>query len=80
MINENSAPFLGGFIMGSWSSISLWDNITVFLQVSHTQMLEYYTFKLVGTMILGVVGGLAGMVAKDLYRYIKILFNKKKNT
>lgn len=78
MINENSAPFLGGFIMGSWSSLSLWDSITVYLQLTHTQVLEYYAFKLLGTMVLGLVGGLAGMLAKDLYRHFKIKFFTKK--
>lgn len=78
MINDNSAPFLGGFAMGSWGSISLWDSMAVYLQVTNLQILEYYAFKVLGTLVLGLVGGFAGMIAKDLYRYIKIKLTKNR--
>lgn len=77
-MNENSAPFLGGFAMGSWGSISLWDSMAVYLQVSNLEILEYYAFKVLGTLVLGLVGGFAGMIAKDLYRYFKIKFTKNR--
>lgn len=77
MTNGNSAPFLGGFLMGSWGSVSLLDNITVFLNMSQSEILTYYSVKLLATLVLGVVGGLAGMVAKDLYRIIKMKIFKK---
>lgn len=77
-MNENSAPFLGGFAMGSWGSLSLWDSMAVYLQVSNLEILEYYAFKVLGTLVLGLVGGFAGMIAKDLYRYFKIKFTKNR--
>lgn len=76
-MNDNSAPFIGGFTMGSIGSLSAWDSLTVFMQVTQAQVLEYYAFKLLGTLVLGLVGGFAGMIAKDLYRYFKIKVTKK---
>lgn len=80
-MNDNAFPFLGGFAMSSIGSISFLDNITIFLQVQTHDILVFYLVKILTTLFLGLVGGLAGMLAKDLYiwakkKYIRFI-NKK---
>ena len=60
--------FIGGFV------ISVFGNIQWIGQIHNmnvqTLVIEW-TIKVFGTMILGVIGGLAGLFAKDLYKYLK---------
>jgi hypothetical protein len=69
MENKDSIySFMGGFIVsvfGNIQWISQIDSMSV-----QTLMIEW-TIKIFGTMILGIIGGLAGMFAKDLYKYLK---------
>lgn len=69
MLNENTPPFIGGFIMGGWSSISVWAN-------SHPLFIQDFLLNVGSTLVLGLVGGIAGMIAKDGYGYIKKKFTK----
>lgn len=71
MMSENAAPFTGGFIMASWGSFSILRDLPTLLQINVPGTLELYALKVLGTLLLGAVGGVGGMLAKDLYRFIK---------
>ena len=70
IMNENAPSFLGGFLMGGSSSFYIWKDHFL-LQISTNDLLIEYAVKIAGTLILGLVGGLAGMLAKDIYRILK---------
>lgn len=70
-MSDNAAPFTGGFIMASWGSFSILQELPTLLQIGAPGVLELYALKVLGTLILGAVGGVGGMLAKDLYRYFK---------
>ena len=60
--------FTAGFI------ISVFGNITWILQVhiySPSQVAFEWFLKVVGTMIMGIIGGMAALFSKDLYKWIK---------
>jgi len=58
--------FTGGFI------ISVFGNIGWVAQIYNPgQIAVEWTVKVFGTLILGVIGGLAGLFAKDLYKWMK---------
>lgn len=63
-MTENTPPFLGGFIMGGWSSVSVWAN-------SQPLFIQDFLVNVGSTLVLGLVGGIAGMVAKDGYTFFK---------
>jgi hypothetical protein len=67
-MKDSVYSFVGGFL------ISVMGNIDWLLQIHSNNisslMLEW-TAKVFGTMILGIIGGLAGLFAKDLYKYLK---------
>jgi hypothetical protein len=69
MENKDSIySFMGGFI------VSVFGNIQWIAQIetmSIESLLIEWTAKIFGTMILGIIGGLAGMFSKDLYKYLK---------
>ena len=64
-IKESIYSFGGGFI------ISVLGNIQWIAQINAGGLAIEWTIKIFGTMILGIIGGLAGLFAKDLYKYIK---------
>ena len=70
-MSENAAPFTGGFLMASWGSFSILHDLPTLLQINVPGTLELYALKVLATLILGAVGGVGGMLAKDLYRYFK---------
>lgn len=79
-MNQNLAPFTGGFLMSSLGSFSFLDNMTMLLNIDARSMLIYYGFKILSTLLLGFLGGLAGMYAKDVYKKLKLKFSNKKRT
>ena len=64
-IKESIYSFGGGFI------ISVLGNIQWIAQINAGGLAIERTIKIFGTMILGIIGGLAGLFAKDLYKYLK---------
>ena len=78
-MSQNITPFSGGFLLSIFG-ISYLDNTTMLLNVDTRNALIYYGFKIVSTLLLGFLGGLAGMYAKDVYKYLKIKFFNKKRT
>ena len=70
-MSDNAAPFTGGFIMASWGSFSILQDLPILLQINVPGAFQLYGLKVLGTLLLGAVGGIGGMLAKDLYRFIK---------
>lgn len=71
-MQENAAPFLGGFIMGGWGGASLWPYMPFLAEaVSPASIVEFYLLKLAVTLILGFLGGMTGMLGKDIYSRLK---------
>ena len=78
-MNSNAAPFLGGFVMGGWSGFSIWDSVPPLAQVmTPTQIVQMYVIKLAVTLILGFLGGVTGMLGKDIYEKVKKYLNNGK--
>ena len=70
-MSENAAPFTGGFLMASWGSFSILREMPLLLQIPNQQTPEYFIVSVLTTLLLGAVGGIGGMLAKDAYKYIK---------
>lgn len=68
---ENNYSFFGGFAVSVLGNFKwLYD-----LQVFNPQAIALeWAVKVLGTIILGIVGGLAGLFAKDLYKWLKRKF------
>ena len=67
-MKEGLYSFGGGFI------VSVLANIQWLAQIGNgdvSMLVIEWTVKIFGTMILGIIGGLAGLFAKDLYKYLK---------
>ena len=60
--------FIGGFLVSVFGNIQ-WIGQIHTMDVKH--LVIEWTVKIFGTMILGIIGGLAGLFAKDLYKYLK---------
>lgn len=68
MDKEGLYSFGGGFI------VSVLGNIQWIAQIETMGiqgLVIEWTAKIFGTLILGVIGGLAGLLGKDLYKYLK---------
>lgn len=79
-MNDNGAPFLGGFILSIFGNLNWIHSLQVRIMPGNIYS-EFFLdaiAKMGGTMILGVIGGLAGLFAKDLYKTLKDKFNKHK--
>jgi hypothetical protein len=71
-MKESLYSFGGGFMM------AILGNYTWLAQIGTGTvqgLVIEWTIKVFGTMILGVLGGLAGLFAKDLYKYLKDRYN-----
>ena len=71
-IKESIYSFGGGFIVSVLGNIQWVAQLNNF-SVSH--LMVEWTAKVFGTMILGIIGGLAGLFAKDLYKFLKDKYN-----
>lgn len=75
MMDSNGAPIGGGFIMGIWSSFSIWNLFP--LSINPQEFVVEFFIKFSSTLLLGVVGGFVGMFGKDLYKKVKDKLYKK---
>jgi hypothetical protein len=73
-MKDSFLSFFGGFM------VAVMGNIEWILQIDPTNNLSNlmieWTAKIFGTMILGVIGGLAGLFGKDLYKIIKRKYDR----
>jgi hypothetical protein len=60
--------FAGGFLVSVFGNIS-W--IAQIQNMSVNSLMIEWAIKIFGTMVLGIIGGVAGLFAKDLYKYLK---------
>ncbi len=79
-MENNAASFIGGFLLSVMANVH-W----IFAQAyPHTagdaaEAAASFGLKVIATLILGVIGGIAGLLGKDLYASIKRKFNEKAN-
>ena len=75
---DNISSFLGGAILGGLASLHFW---TISLQIPTGSpagdIAIEWSVKVIGTIILGTIGGLTGLATKDLYQILKRKFKKK---
>ena len=75
---DTISSFLGGALFGFIGAIKIW---FLPLQISTGNMAADiaidFGIKIIGTVILGTIGGLTGLATKDLYLIIKRKFKKK---
>jgi hypothetical protein len=73
-MKDSLYSFIGGF------TISVMGNIDWILQIdpanSLSNLMIEWTAKIFGTMILGIIGGLAGLFGKDLYKILKNKYDR----
>ena len=75
-MNDNAASFFGGFILSFFGNAKWVASLNlvlggVFGGIPYTDIATEWALKVVSTLILGIIGGLAGLIAKDIYRIIK---------
>jgi CDP-diglyceride synthetase len=78
-MNDNIASFLGGAFLSIVGHANYLMKVSWYLRVNghaHELAMEW-SIKIIGTLILGVIGGVAGLLAKDIYAGIKRRFKKK---
>jgi hypothetical protein len=72
-VDNNYSGFIGGALFSSIGAFA-WLNQ---MNYSPNDFVWVALFKLGGTIVLGIAGGLAGMASKDLYKFLKRKFEKK---
>ena len=75
-MENNAASFIGGF---SLSVLANWQWIFAQIHIDPTNMAMGFALKVIATLILGVIGGIAGLIGKDLYTGFKKKLNDKEN-
>ena len=72
-MQDYGTSFIGGFLLSVFGNVSwIWS-----LQLMPKTTSEAYTYalafslKIVATLILGVIGGIAGLIGKDIYNILK---------
>lgn len=77
-MENNAASFIGGFLLSVMANVH-W----IFGQIyphtpsdAATAAMEF-GLKIIATLILGIIGGIAGLLGKDVYGSIKKKFNEK---
>lgn len=80
-MNDNTTPFIGGFVGAGFSSMSIWDNTSLFLAATPMELFYFYGSKLLATVFFGIAGGFFATITKkfgeDCYKYFKTKFKKK---
>ena len=77
-MTDSISSFLGGALLGGLGSVHIWLTPLQFQTGSPAADIAVnFAVKVVGTVILGTIGGLTGLATKDLYLIIKRKFKKK---
>ena len=75
---DNLSSFLGGAILGGLGSFRIWLHPLQFQTGNPMGDIAFeWAVKVMGTIILGTIGGLTGLATKDLYQILKRKFKKK---
>lgn len=75
-MENNAASFIGGFAL---SVLANWQWIFAQIHIDPTNMAMSFGLKVLATLILGIIGGIAGLLGKDLYMGMKKKLNEKEN-
>ena len=71
-MSDQIAGFMGGAIAGCLGGITIFGwPAQVHTGNLAADMAIDFAVKVLGTVIIGAVGGITGMATKDLYRYLK---------
>lgn len=79
-MQDSIAGFVGGAIAGTLGGITIigWPLQVQTGNIAADLALEF-AIKVIGTVIIGAVGGVTGMATKDLYNHFKRKFKSKKD-
>jgi len=72
-MHEYGTSFIGGFLLSVFGNVS-WIWSLQLLPVTSQEAYMYaagFALKIFATLILGIIGGLAGLIGRDLYNLLK---------
>jgi hypothetical protein len=76
-MTDNIASFSGGFVAGILGAFRLFTYpIQIYTGHQPSDMAIDFAVKVLGTVIIGLLGGLTGLFTKDLYKWLKSKFKK----
>ncbi len=79
-MENNAASFIGGFILSVMANVHwIFGQIYPHTPSDAAEAAMEFGLKVVATLILGVIGGIAGLLGKDLYASFKKRLNEKKH-
>jgi len=72
-MHEYGTSFIGGFLLSVFGNVS-WVWSLQLMPMSTSEAMTYalgFALKIFATLILGIIGGLAGLIGRDLYNFFK---------
>jgi len=72
-MHEYGTSFIGGFLLSVFGNVS-WIWSLQLMPVTSKEAYMYaagFALKIFATLILGIIGGLAGLIGRDLYNLLK---------
>jgi CDP-diglyceride synthetase len=69
-------PFIGGALFGIGGGVPIWPEMTIFSLAKVPPIILDFPLRVLFTIILAFFGGLSGMLAKDIYTYLKKKYKK----
>ena len=72
-MHDYGTSFIGGFLLSIFGNVSWIWSMQLMPMSSQDAMLYALSFalKIFATLILGMIGGVAGLLGKDLYNFLK---------
>ncbi len=79
-MENNAASFIGGFILSVMANVHwIFGQIHPHTPNDAAMVAMEFGLKIIATLILGVIGGIAGLLGKDLYGHFKRKINEKEH-
>ena len=72
-MQDYGTSFIGGFLLSVFGNVSWVWSLQLMPVTSHDAYVYAtgFVLKIFATLILGIIGGLAGLMGKDLYNFFK---------
>ena len=72
-MQDYGTSFIGGFLLSVFGNVSWVWSLQLMPITSHDAYIYAtgFVLKIFATLILGIIGGLAGLIGKDLYNFLK---------
>jgi hypothetical protein len=72
-MHDYGTSFIGGFLLSVFGNVSWIWSLQLMPMSSHDAMVYAagFALKIFATLILGIIGGLAGLIGRDLYNFFK---------